>query len=86
MSEDLSNKTKLSIGEERIRTSFNVSGNSDVDIVKKEAASALNFLETHRKDENDFPFPQEKQRLISLAQTAQEEYAMWAVKALTYNS
>lgn len=63
-----------SIGEVRVRTSFNVNGNSDVDTIKQETAKLINLVENLKSKEP---------RLASLAQTAFEEAAMWAVKLAT---
>jgi hypothetical protein len=62
------------IGEQRVRTTFNPSANSDVDIIKNNSAELINLCEKLKtKDPH----------LASLAQTAYEEAAMWAVKAAT---
>lgn len=81
------------LGERRVRTSFNPSNNSSVDVVKQNTAELINILEAHRSDEVSKTYGEtpevkqsvsgEKLRLIALAQTAYEEAAMWAVKALT---
>lgn len=62
------------IGEMRVRTDFNVSGSTDVDMIKQETAKLINLVETLKAKEP---------RLASLAQTAFEEAAMWAVKLAT---
>jgi hypothetical protein len=67
------------IGEKRVRTSFNVSNDNFIDRIKNETASLINQLDS-LKDGSE----PEKFRLISLAQTAYEEAAMWAVKAATF--
>lgn len=72
-------KLELTIGEKRVRTSFNVSNDNFVDRIKQESASLINQLDSLK----DSAEP-EKLRLISLAQTAYEEAAMWAVKAATF--
>jgi hypothetical protein len=81
------------IGEKRIRTSFNPSNASDVDVIKQKSAELIDLLDAIRNDEVSKTYelsPEAKQelsgeklRLISLAQTAYEEAAMWAVKAAT---
>lgn len=64
----------MTIGEQRIRTAFNPSRASVVDEIKQVTANLVNLCET-LKDKDP--------RLASLAQTAYEEAAMWAVKAAT---
>lgn len=68
----MSNET--TIGETRVRTSFNVGDNSDVDRIKKASAELINSVEE---------FKHRDPRLAALAQTAYEEAAMWAVKLVT---
>lgn len=68
----MENKIK-SIGEERVRIDFNPEANSDVDQIKQKAAELINLI---FKVGNDG-------RLSSLAATAFEEGAMWAVKSAT---
>ena len=62
------------IGEKRVRTSFNVTGESQIDWIKQKSAELIDLCES-LKDKDA--------RLASLAQTAYEEAAMWAVKAAT---
>jgi hypothetical protein len=62
------------LGEKRVITDFNVSGQSVVDEIKQKSAELINLCET-LKDKDG--------RLASLAQTSYEEAAMWAVKAAT---
>jgi hypothetical protein len=64
----------LSIGEDRVRTKFNPSADSVVDQIKQETAKLIDLCETLKPLDG---------RLASLAQTAYEEAAMWAVKAAT---
>jgi hypothetical protein len=66
--------SEKSLGEQRVRTDFNVSGSSFVDDVKFRTAELINICETFKTKDS---------RLASLAQTAFEEAAMWAVKAAT---
>lgn len=85
--------TVQSIGQSRVRTSFNPSSESVVDQIKNKSADLIDLLQAMRNDEASKTYdktPEEKQyvsgevfRLISLAQTAYEEAAMWAVKAAT---
>jgi len=67
------------LGERRVRTTFNISGLSVVEKIKNSSAALINDCEEMRVDSTN----PEKLRLISLAQTAYEEAAMWAVKAAT---
>ena len=62
------------IGEQRVRASFNPSSNSVVDQIKQQTAELIDLCETLKTLDG---------RLASLAQTAYEEAAMWAVKAAT---
>ena len=73
-----------SLGENRVRIDFNVSNDSTVGEIKKDTASLINKIELLRTSNNGNPVKSEAHRLISLAQTAYEEAAMWAVKAATY--
>lgn len=65
---------KPSIGEVRVRTEFNVTNNSTIDLIKQKSAELINLCEDLKQKDG---------RLASLAQTAYEEAAMWAVKAAT---
>jgi hypothetical protein len=69
-----------SVGESRVRVSFNPSAVGAVDAIKQDTASLIDACEALRTGTNP-----EVERLISLAQTAYEEAAMWAVKAATAN-
>lgn len=62
------------LGEKRVRTDFNVSGDSLIDLIKQKTAELINIVEG-LKDKDA--------RLASIAQTSYEEAAMWAVKAAT---
>ena len=65
------NKT---LGELRVRTSFNPDNNSTVDQIKQKTAELINLcLQLAAKDG----------RLAAIAMTTYEEAAMWAVKAAT---
>lgn len=75
---------KITLGEQRVRILFNPSNTSDIDTIKSTSAAEINKLEAMRLD-SGVPVDSEKQRLISLSQTAFEEAAMWAVKAITFN-
>lgn len=64
----------MSIGAYRVRETFNPSGQTMVDKIKRYTADLIDLCEELKhKDE----------RLAALAQTAYEEAAMWAVKAAT---
>jgi|SRR6187399_271312 len=62
------------LGEQRIRTSFNVSGKSEVDNVKSAFAGLIDLCESHKEKDP---------RLAAKAQTEIENAAMWTVKLLT---
>jgi len=72
----------MTLGESRVRTSFNPSADSKVDEVKKLTA---NLIDICAELKNDSGVSGEEARLYSLAMTAYEEAAMWSVKALTIN-
>lgn len=61
-------------GEKAVRLSFNPSGSTEVDQIKRKTADLIDFCETMKLKDG---------RLVALAQTAYEEAAMWAVKAAT---
>ena len=63
-----------SVGAQRVRESFNPSGNEMVDKLKRYTADLIDLCEDLKHLDP---------RLASLAQTAYEEAAMWAVKAAT---
>jgi hypothetical protein len=63
-----------SIGALRVRESFNPSKDNIVDKIKRYTADLIDLCEDLRPLDP---------RLVSLAQTAYEEAAMWAVKAAT---
>lgn len=62
------------VGEQRVRTSFNVSGSDEVTRIKNATAELIDLCEGLKSKDG---------RLASLAQTTYEEAAMWAVKAAT---
>ena len=79
-------------GEARVRTKFNVADpgavRTNIDAIKQDSAGLIDFCESgiqevKGRDWNDNA-KGEAIRLWSLAQTAYEEAAMWAVKAATY--
>lgn len=63
-----------SIGEQRVRIAFNPAQADTVDTIKQKSAELINLCENLKSKDG---------RLASLAQTAYEEAAMWAVKAAT---
>jgi len=65
---------KLTIGEQRVRTSFNPGKNDLVDQIKQKSAELINLCDELKSKDG---------RLASLAQTSYEDAAMWAVKAAT---
>ena len=74
MSDSTGAVTPNTIGELRVRATFNPSANGDVDVIKQRTAELINLCD-HLKPKDP--------RLVALAQTAYEETAMWAVKAAT---
>lgn len=80
------------LGEARVRVKFNVVESAverkNVDAIKYETAKLIDFCNDGKKDVNAKEWndnaKSEANRLWSLAQTAYEEAAMWAVKAETY--
>lgn len=69
----------MSLGAERVRESFNPSKDNMVDKIKRFSADCIDVC-AGQQDKTDDP---EEGRLWSLAMTAYEEAAMWAVKAAT---
>lgn len=75
------------LGETRVRTSFNPDNNSAVDIIKQKSAELINLV-------NDLPMPKkfeedkfmqgEFARAKAKAITEIEDGAMWAVKTATF--
>jgi hypothetical protein len=72
----------MTIGEKRVRTSFNPSANTLVDILKQNTATLINHVEGMRLPNED-PKAGDVNTLVNLAATAYEEAAMWAVEAAT---
>jgi len=64
----------MSIGEDRVRIKFNPSAGTNVDKIKSMTSHLIDICEELKPLDA---------RLASLAQTAYEEAAMWAVKAAT---
>ena len=67
-------EAKNTIGEQRVRLDFNPALDDTVSQIKQKSAELINLCEELKA--RDW-------RLASLAQTAYEEAAMWAVKAAT---
>lgn len=76
----------MTIGEDRVRIKFNPSAETRVDILKNKSAELINLANELLEDARNDPSPgaSEKARHASLAMTAFEEGAMWAVKAATH--
>ena len=64
----------MSLGEQRVRATFNPNGDATVNEIKAKAAALIDLCEGLKKKDG---------RLAALAQTSFEEGAMWAVKAAT---
>lgn len=71
---EMSELTEQTVGEARVRTTFNPSQTDLVAQIKQKSAELINLCEELKSKDG---------RLASLAQTAYEEAAMWAVKAAT---
>ena len=65
---------RKTLGEARVRTTFNPANDSVVDQIKQKSAELIDLCETLKEKDG---------RLASLAQTSYEEAEMWAVKAAT---
>lgn len=70
-------------GAYRVGISFNPSALPEVDLIKRLAADLIDAVEAIDVNSLDVLHAVEVGRLKSLAQTAAEEAAMWAVKAAT---
>jgi hypothetical protein len=64
----------MTLGEERVRLSFNPDQHSAADTIKRKTAELIDICEDNRDRDP---------RLADLAQAAYEEAAMWAVKLAT---
>jgi hypothetical protein len=62
------------LGETRVRTTFNPGADGVVDQIKQKTAELIDLCETIKSKDA---------RLVALAQTHYEDAAMWAVKAAT---
>lgn len=76
--------TEKTLGESRVRTSFNPSDNSTVQHVKERAAEFINYINDNIVLPEGTANAGEFHRLKALALTAIEEAAMWGVKAATF--
>lgn len=72
------------LGELRVRTSFNPSNDSAIDRIKQQTARIIDYLD-EMSNGTEKEIAAEQRRLIEKAQDAYEEAAMWAVKAATFN-
>ncbi len=70
----MSEQAEQTLGEQRVRVNFNPSQEDKVSQIKQKSAELINLCEELKSKDG---------RLASLAQTAYEEAAMWAVKAAT---
>ncbi len=64
----------LTLGEERVRLSFNPNENPTVALIKQKTAELIDLCEMMKQLDG---------RLASLAQTTYEDACHWAVKAAT---
>ena len=72
----------MSLGAQRVRLSFNPSENVDVAAIKRLTGALIDLC--LKLDKPGDQHSGERRRLIALANTAYEEAAMWAVKAVTF--
>lgn len=82
------------LGEKRVRSSFNPASNSTVDVIKQKTAEMIDILENLpifvdteslsglEKMEATLK-NEESRRLVEIAQKEVEQAGMWAVKAAT---
>lgn len=73
----------MTLGERRVRISFNPGGNELVNTIKRASADLIDLVGQIPKPENDEATTAEIGRLKALAMTHVEDAAMWAVKAAT---
>lgn len=72
---------KQSLGEQRVRKSFNPSEHSTIKAIKQRTADLINIIDLAGKmvgSEHD----SEIKRLVDIAEKCFEEGAMWAVKVI----
>lgn len=72
----------MTLGEQRVRVTFNPSLDGKVDQIKQKTAELINLC-SDAKTTGHHLIDGETGRLWSLAMTSYEEAAMWAVKAAT---
>lgn len=78
------NTEELTLGEQRVRTTFNSSSEDIVSHIKDKTAALINIVAMIKyEDEKGTQKAGERARLVALALTAYEEAAMWGVKAAT---
>jgi hypothetical protein len=70
----------MSLGEDRVRLSFNPDEDPLVEEIKRKTAELIDLCNKQRQESG----PGERQRLFSLAMTAYEEASTWGVKGFTY--
>lgn len=74
----------MTLGKERARVNFNPSKENYVDQIKEAADKLIDLINDSESNSSwSNPTLGEWKRLKSLAMTAAEESAMWAVKAAT---
>lgn len=73
-----------SLGERRVRYSFNPSGDKTVDEIKRTTALLIDLCEVIKDRSGGTRPGSDVARWCSLAQTHYEDAAMWAVKAATF--
>ena len=71
----------MTLGENRVRVAFNPSASGVVDAIKQRSAELINLV--NELEVEGVTDVSEFSRCKSLAMTAYEEAAMWAVKATT---
>lgn len=82
---DNTQKTEQTLGQKRVRTSFNPSADNKVDVIKQKHAELIDLV-------NEMEFPEGKDetekgefiRLKSLAMTEIQSAGHWAVMAATF--
>lgn len=75
--------TKQTLGEKRVRTTFNPSSDDIVQKIKDNSADLINMVSMINYSKDDAETTRERARLVALALTNYEQAAMWAVKAAT---
>jgi hypothetical protein len=73
----------MTLGSDRVRTSFNPSKDNFVDQIKQDTARLIDLVEEMKLTAQQAGSQSEIIRLCALAQTYYEIAAMWAVKAAT---